>query len=31
MREHKRSVYQYSLHVNHREIGQEKQNNAVAR
>ena len=30
-RGHKRSVYQYSLHMNNREIDQEKQNNTVAR
>ena len=28
---HKRSVYKYSLHVNNREIDQEKQNKTVAR
>ena len=31
MRGHKRSVYNYSLHVNNREIDQEKQNKTVAR
>ena len=30
-RGHKRSVCNYSLHVNNREIDQEKQNNTVAR
>ena len=30
-RGHKRSVYKYSLHVNNREIDQEKQNKTVAR
>ena len=29
-RGHKRSVYKYSLHVNNREIDQEKQNKTVA-
>ena len=28
---HKRSVYNYSLHVNNREIYQEKENQTVAR
>ena len=31
MRRHKRSVYKYSLHVNNREIDQEKQNKTVVR
>ena len=30
-RGHKRSVYKYALHVNNREIDQEKQNKTVAR
>ena len=30
-RGHKRGVYKYSLHVNNREIDQEKQNKTVAR
>ena len=30
-RGHKRSVYKYSLHVNNREIDQEKENITVAR
>ena len=30
-RGHKRSVYKYSLHVNNREIDQEKENKTVAR
>ena len=30
-RGHRRSVYEYSLHVNNREIDQEKQNKTVAR
>ena len=30
-RGHKRGVYQYSLHVNNREIDQKKQNKTVAR
>ena len=30
-RGHKRSVYKYALHVNNREIDQEKENKTVAR
>ena len=30
-RGHKRSVYKYSLHVDNREVDQEKQNKTVAR
>ena len=30
-RSHERSMYKYSLHVNNREIDQEKQNKTVAR